>query len=68
MNNNTYSTNGIICPYCNHLHINDLYDMHGGEEDFDTYCRQCDREFRGSMCIHISYCTYQSQENEHALP
>ena len=59
-----YSTEGIECPYCGYLHTEDLYEMHGGEEDFDTYCDRCGKNFCGTMCILTSYSTCQSAEEK----
>lgn len=58
-----WSTTGVICPHCLHLHVDDLYDL--SEDDNEVTCEICDRDF--TVTLHISY-TYTSYAPPTAAP
>ena len=56
-------TKEIVCPYCGHEQ-SDSWEIMGNDEDGETDCDECEKSFRWSAHIDITYCT-EKMENAH---
>ena len=58
-----YSTNSIVCPYCKYEDM-DLCDYEfTNEECIDTDCLSCNKKFTVSQEISYSYTSYKKKSN-----
>jgi hypothetical protein len=52
-----HSTGNLICPYCGYEHT-DSWEIQSGSEDLDNVeCGSCEREFKASRYISVTYST-----------
>lgn len=56
-----WSDDGIPCPYCGHVHTQDLCEIHGAhsEDGGEIECDECRKDFSFSTYISYSYTSYQ---------
>lgn len=52
-------TNEVVCPYCGYKD-RDSWEL--SDNDGETYCGRCDKEFAYTRNISISYCTSKIEE------
>lgn len=51
----TYSTEGVVCPYCGHEDRDSWELGDGGEGCGETECGECEREFVWVRTLSVSY-------------
>lgn len=62
-NEETYSTDGPICPYCKKLHKPD--DGYFYSEDFDEQtCYSCNKDFNVSVYVSHSWTCTPKEKND----
>jgi uncharacterized Zn-finger protein len=54
-------TSEIVCPYCGHVHT-DSWER--GDDDGEIECYECEREFRYSRYIDVTYNTEKIEGGE----
>jgi len=45
----------LICPHCGYVHKDSWEIGEGGEEDGETDCAHCGKEFLYSRRVHVTY-------------
>ena len=50
----TYNRHDLECPYCHHMH-KDAWEMSPNDEDGETECEACGKEFIWSRYTSTSY-------------
>jgi len=49
-------TKSLVCPHCGYVQ-RDSSDITGDDEDGETECQNCEKRYRWSRYIEITYCT-----------
>lgn len=58
-----YNANYILCPHCDHKHVDDMYDI-ADENGSEFECDSCYKKFIATMNIDITYCSDFIEEEE----
>jgi len=59
----TWSDDGIPCPYCHHVHTDDLFEVPGAYTEYggDMTCSSCEKDFDFSTSISYAYTGRKNQ-------
>ena len=57
-------TSEIVCPYCGHRDRNSWEKSGNDEEEMETECERCGREFFYYRHMIVEYSTLKKDENE----
>jgi uncharacterized Zn-finger protein len=49
------ATDEVVCPYCGNEHSESYEFFEGNRDDTEVTCTECERDFRASRDVSVSY-------------